>query len=207
MPQNLLLSQIVSTASTTFNRYGIKSVSMDYIASQLGISKKTLYEHVSSKEDLIKQILTAKLQQLHSITEQASRSFPDAIADAVQVFKQVSMALKDVNPAMLFDLQKYYPAVFKLYVSFRDEQVTGHLLKNIERGIAQGLYRDDMNVMLIGKVYLHMLEFITDPDLEHVEHSFEERYKQAFLYHMRGICTQKGLQLLNHHQFNIPSEL
>jgi AcrR family transcriptional regulator len=199
LPRNLKIlenetkSDILKTTESLFNQFGIKSVSMDDVASKLGVSKKTLYKYYNSKDELVKEVLLNKLGTFHGCIIQIQTD-GDAIDEVLSVFKNVSEVMSKNNPVMIYDLKKYYPKAFSLFEEFRNQKIREHFLNNLKRGVAEGLYRKNVNGELLARIYFNIIEFISGPDLVEIEPDFRKRYSEVFVYHLRGICSEKGLE-------------
>jgi hypothetical protein len=190
------LANILSVTEDLFNKFGIKSVSMEDVCAELAMSKKTLYQHFPSKEALIKKVLENKIQQIECSMQQCSTEESSAVEDMFAIFEAVISNFKDHNPILIFDLRKYYPGVYKYFEEFRQKQIGGEFRDNLLKGIAQGVYRTDLNIELIGRLYFTMVEMITGPELVSVEPDFRKRYTAVLAYHLYGICTSKGIIII-----------
>lgn len=170
---------------------------MDDIARELGMSKKTIYQHVSNKADLVYLTLESYLkedrEQLENILTQSSNSIDAMVQMAAYILNQ----LRDFNPYVLHDLQKYYPDSWKKLHDYRYTYFRKRILENLLEGIEQGIYRDDIHAEIISKIYIKGFENLTDQELfPSKTYAFIELYKQFLQYHLHGILTKKGLQLL-----------
>ncbi len=191
------LKNILERTTTLYFKYGIKSVTMDDVARELGISKKTLYQHVKDKGDLVEKVVDIDLAMM---TEQFTRIFnskKNAIEQVLDVNKLINTEIKEVNHSVEFDLRKYYPKVFAKVKKARRQFSLEMNADNIREGIKQGLYRSDIDPDIIAKLYYLKLEALIDTDLFTIE-EFTSRavFHQDFLYHIRGIASEKGLKIL-----------
>lgn len=187
-----IIDKILDASEDAFNRYGIKSVSMDNVAAMLGVSKKTLYLHVSSKEELVKKVLERKLKAVSECVCKPSVK-TNALEEVMMSVTNLILEMRRSNPALLFDLKKYYPSIYKIYLEFRGNMIMENFSMNLRKGIEEGLYRKELNVNIISHLYFTMIEAISDPDFaEDHEMSFEEKYKEVIFYHLHGICSEKG---------------
>jgi TetR/AcrR family transcriptional regulator, cholesterol catabolism regulator len=176
-----LKHNIVLKSRNLFLKYGIKSVAMDDIARELGISKKTLYQHFETKNDLIKSVAEYNLAN-------------DIQMVASHVIEEI-MSIQ--SPTLIFDLQKYYPEMWQLFEHFQNEQISNHIRQNIERGIKEGLYREEVNATIISKIYAGSSLCVIDEKMfSQKEFDKVKLFKEFFVYHIRGLATAKGLKLL-----------
>jgi len=192
--------RILEGAETLFMRYGIKSVTMDDIARELGISKKTLYQHVSNKNDLIGQIFGCRMDEEREEMEAIHREATDAIDELLHIAKSVIRRLRKMSPAALFDLKKYHSAEWKAFETHHQNFIYQMIKRNIERGMEQGVFRTNLNPDIISKLYVGKTSLVADEDLFPLsEYNLEELFRQYILYHIHGIASMKGRQLLSEH--------
>ena len=132
-----------------YNRYGIRSVTMDDVARELGISKKTLYESVKDKADLVEQVMFHNQQ--NNVKKVNSLTSPEinAIEELFLVNYYMNQMMKEQNPSVGYDLRKYYPAIFEQLLARQRESMHNAIRVNLEKGVREGLYRDNMNIGLI----------------------------------------------------------
>lgn len=190
--------RILVTARKLFMRYGIKSVSMDDLASELGISKKTLYKEVANKEDLIKEIIRLDIEMDSFMSFQAIEQGSNALDAMLVMGRYVVKKLRGMPVKVIFELKKYYPSSFQLFEDFHQNFLYEKIKENIEQGIKEGLYREDLNPGVIARLYVRKNLIIVDEDSfpldkYHRDKLFEEHFK----YHIRGIASSKGIELLD----------
>ncbi len=190
--------EVLAQALVTYMKYGIKSLTMDEMARQLGISKKTLYLYAKDKNDLVEQcLLFAHEADCTEIEEIYARN-QDAIVEILEVSRFIVARLRSVHPSIFFDLAKYHPGALKLMHDHKYDVVCGSVVDNLNRGIDQGLYRPKMNVQVIARMYMAMIDHVMAGDLFNgTKYRADEVYTEFFHYHIRGIATTKGLKYLN----------
>jgi AcrR family transcriptional regulator len=189
--------QIVNRSRELFMRYGIKSISMDDIAKELGMSKKTLYQFVENKSDLIEQIFRQKIECEKEAMADIRRQSSDAIEEILKIGKYVIEELRQLSPTTVFDLQKYYRITWKQMDALHQRHVYAIIRENIEWGMQQGLYRGDMNPDIIAKLYVGKTSLVADEDAFPLkEYPLEELFKEYIYYHIHGIASPKGMELL-----------
>jgi AcrR family transcriptional regulator len=183
------LEKIIVESAALFRKYGIRSLSMDDICRELAISKKTIYQYVSNKAELIELILnwiTKNNICLKSETNSEANAIDDLLSFSLIVQEQTN----ESTPAVLFDLQKYYPDVFKRFSAKKNELVFDHLKQNM----LKGLYRTDLDVDLVSHLYVKKLIDTHDVDFINSHHfSFSRVFEVMFDNHIRGISNEKGL--------------
>lgn len=189
--------QLIKQAHQVFMRFGIKSVTMDDMARNLGISKKTLYQHVSDKNDLVTKVLQWDCcVDQESIHEIVSRGL-NAIDENVEIGKFIVERLRSIHPSIHFDLEKYHSEAWKESRRETQKLIVELVSQNLKKGIEQGLYRHDLNIPVIAKVYMSRFDIVFDPEIfPPQEYDFAEVYLEMLRYHIRGIASEQGTKYL-----------
>lgn len=188
---------VISRALDVYMKYGIKSVTMDEMARQLGVSKKTLYSYVSDKNELVKECLLYGHAQDLEVVIQISEAKTNAIEQMLEITRFVLGQLKKVHPSIFFDLNKYHPMAMKLMHDYKYDFILGYVISNLKSGIEQGLYRENINVDIISKIYLANIDHVMTGDIfDDNGYRTDQIYSEFFRYHIRGIASEKGLEYL-----------
>jgi AcrR family transcriptional regulator len=191
------LKNILNKVRFLFMKYGIKSVTMDDVARELGISKKTLYQYVENKNDLLAKIFDMEIADSDCYIEGIDRSKINAIEELFIIHKFLNKILNEYSPSSLYDLKKYYPEFYNKMTLVRREKIYTRIIRNLKKGIEEGLYLDDINTELIAKIQVERTEKTMDNDyLTLDEISTPEIFLEIFKYHIRGIATPKGIKEL-----------
>lgn len=190
--------QIIHKSTELFLNLGFKSVTMDDIASEMGISKKTIYVHFKNKSELV-DATTLNLFMVISKEIDAICDLEKNPVQEIYEIKQVVMNhLKNEKSSPQFQLQKYYPKTFKRLKHKQFEMMQSCVTENLKRGVFMGIYRSNIDVKFISKLYFFSLLSIRDNDLFPLKDTSMQYLLENFLeYHLRGICTEKGLTFLN----------
>lgn len=184
---------ILRTSGTLFRKYGIRSISMDDIAKELGMSKKTLYQYVENKTDLVEKLLNHLISASPACITDESKNL-NAIDVLLQVSVKVREEIKEMNPAIAFDLEKFYPVIYRNFVQGKRDHIYRKIKENLEQGIREGIYRNDVDSDLVAKLYVQKLIDLHNPDfLSSVDFSFEKVFQVMFDNHIRGISNPVGL--------------
>ena len=200
-----LKERIIKEAGTLFYQYGIKSVSMDDLASSLGISKRTLYENFKDKEEVLLTYLTAIRDERNSeIVEEIGRS-----ANIIEVFLYfIEYHKKKELPAAKFyeDIYKYYPRIYKLIQEdVEDKKV--YIRNYLQQGIEQGYIRENLNVDVASfLVEESTYTYIRASYLEKPPFSFQELFFTMMVNFIRGISTNKGIEIIDNYLTNQTNE-
>ncbi len=196
---------IIEKVGELFKKYGIKSVSMDDIAQQLSISKKTLYQYVKDKADLVAKVVNSHHCEEDKKCIEVANSNLNAIDSLIEVSKYLIEMLKGINPPILYDLRKYYPELTKELVVNHKEHVYENIRSNFLKGINEGLYRNDLNPDIITAIYVKRMDDIFFEDDDYLnKFPQHEMFTHLFVYHIRGISSPKGLKYFENRIKNEP---
>ncbi|MEM6965425.1 MAG: TetR/AcrR family transcriptional regulator [Bacteroidota bacterium] len=195
-----LSDRILTKAENLFFKYGVKSISMDDLARQLGISKKTLYQSVENKKDLIMQVFQNHAQKEIEAVAQIRTDTVDAIDEMIGVALYVIPTLRKISPTFIYDIKKYYHDAWNLMEQYNSAEVYRMIKDNIERGKKEEVYRAEINTDIIAKLYVAKCLIIVDEELFPLpDYNKEILLKEHMKYHIRGIATTKGLRMLDKH--------
>lgn len=187
-------SDILERAGEVYQRFGIRSVSMDDLSRRLGISKKTLYTHVSNKEELVEQVMIHRHQQDQRNMEALKPGSGNAIDFLLEMSRKVCLRLIHINPAMIYDLQKYYPDILDQIIHMHHQYYSELFKKNLEEGIKEGLYRQDINKDLTIKLYIGNMQNFFGEELSSLkEMDASDIFRVMFGNHIRSIVSPEGL--------------
>jgi AcrR family transcriptional regulator len=187
---------ILQQSIRMFNRYGIRSISMDDICHELAISKKTLYQFVNNKSELVEHMLAFQGQAVETLFLQVKSLNLNSIDTLLEFSKGLGQLLREfkTNPALEFDLMKYYPDIYKKHIDSRNKAMSKHIKENLRQGIKEELYRNDLNPDLIAGMYIKKMEDILDPDFfPEGKYSYKLIFKTMFVNHIRGISNENGI--------------
>lgn len=177
---------------------------MDDLARELGISKKTLYLHFNDKKDVVIKVIDHIIKaQKCGISDALNKPGTNAIDKLMMMTHFFAEHLKNSNASLTYDLQKYYPDVWDEVIEFKREEVYRHIIDNIETGIREGLYNDDMNYEIIARAYVSRMEmYQTDLWQPLDKYPLPEVFHTLFIYHIRGIASKKGMNYLEKNMVN-----
>ncbi len=190
--------KIIQTASTLYRKFGIKSVTMDDVARECMISKKTLYKYVNDKIDLLTQTFRFEFDFQIKRFKSLSEKKINAIEEVFEIHKNLIAMLKTHNPSLEYEMDKYYPVIHKELTEKKSEHVYKMMLLNLNKGIEEGLYYNDIDVELIAKQrVIFQVQKVENSVVSYQEFLKPKAMKQMFKYHLRAICSPKGLEILN----------
>lgn len=191
------MKDIILKVTQLYMKYGIRSVTMDDVARELGISKKTLYQHFRDKDELVQKVVENYMNWMHTGIEKSQEGTGNAIENLLHMSRIMSQLLKQVNLSVTYDLQKYYPRIWTKIVMSRRDHIFQQVKENMLQGMNEGLYRTDLDVEILAHLYLFRIENSQLFELmEEKKFSFENVFKTIFIYHIRGIANRKGIEYL-----------
>ncbi len=190
--------KIILKSTELFLNFGFKSVTMDDIANAIGISKKTIYQHFSNKTMLV-EVTTMQLFEFisHGIDSICGLN-KNPIEELYDIKRFVMEHLKDEKSSPQYQLKKYYPKIYSTLKQKQFEVMYECVNKNLSHGVNKGLYRDTINIEFITRIYFNSMLAIKDTDLFPLKIFSMNMLMDNYLeYHLRGICTDKGVEKLN----------
>ncbi len=189
--------KILQGAEALFMRYGFKSITMDDISREMGISKKTLYQYFTDKHDLVNQAIENHLNIEQEYCLNLVKNEKDPIAFLLAISDNFGNEAKHINSAVLFDLRKYFKEAWDKIDAYSKEFIYGQILQNLIDGKAKGYYRAEINERVIALYYVNMVQFMVNPENYQKEvRDFHVVHSELVIYHLRGILTEKGLKQL-----------
>ena len=181
-----------------YNKFGIKSVTMDDVARELGISKKTLYECIEDKSDLVMHVMEM-VNRFHAekLNEITLRGL-NAIEELFEVNRYMTQMVREQNPTLSYDMQKYYPELHKSLMQEQRQRMHDAIRQNLLKGIGEGLYRKEMNVEIISRLHMTRMEYRYRQDVYQLNDiDSREVMQEIFIYHLHGIANDNGIKILN----------
>ena len=188
---------IVKKATEMFMSLGFKSVTMDDIANELGISKKTIYQHFCNKHDLVEASTLSVFETVSCGIDGIREMGKNSIEEIFIIRSFMMQHLNNESASPFYQLQKFFPKIFSCLRTKQLEKVNGCMKDNLQKGIDNGLYRDNIDIDFISRIYFTGLTGIKDQDIYPATmFNANDLTKQFLEYHLRGIVTEKGLVIL-----------
>jgi AcrR family transcriptional regulator len=180
-----------------FMRFGIKSITMDDVAADLGISKKTLYQMVESKDDLVIKVLEHHISREKTDCLNLASKATNAIDEIFILLDSNSQEIAQMKTNIINDLQKYHRQAWDLIQKFHFDFVFKVFRENLQRGRKEGLYREDFDIDILAKLHLATAFNLFDPQLfPDGAVSKVTVFKEYMLHYLHGIVSPKGLTYL-----------
>jgi TetR/AcrR family transcriptional regulator, cholesterol catabolism regulator len=194
--------RIKQKADELFRRYGIKSVTMDEIANQLGVSKKTIYHSFSDKNELVDEVIADILKYNKDCCKSYRLNSQNAIHEVFQAMEMLQIMFDNMNPVILYDIERNHPATYKKFTEYKYKFLYELVKENIERGKKEELYRSDIETEVVVKVRLETMLMPFNEDIfPKNKFSLATLQQQLIEYFLFGIASMKGYKLiLKYHQ-------
>lgn len=188
---------LLEQAQRLFMRLGIKSMTMDDVATQLRISKKTLYEHFADKNDLVEQVVAVVCRHHRSTIDAICQRGLNAIDENQEITRFIVAQIGGVHPSVQFDLQKYHPKAWSILDETERTDIHRCVSGNLRKGVRDGLYREDLDIEVITRLYIARMDATWDGHVFPPERfSIPDVLWKHFEYHIRGIASRKGIEYL-----------
>jgi TetR/AcrR family transcriptional regulator, cholesterol catabolism regulator len=189
--------RILAKSADLFMRYGIRSITMDEIATTLGISKKTIYQFFTDKDDLVFAVIEQEIGKNEDECLQYRNEASDAIHEIFLAVEDLEELLAYTNPLMLYDLEKYHPRAFQKIKEYKYQFLYDATTENLRRGIEEGLYRKDIQKDIVAKSRVEAAFLVFNADLfPHSRYSMSEVNFELALLFMHGVATENGKKLI-----------
>jgi AcrR family transcriptional regulator len=194
------LMHILQKVRLLYRKYGIRSVTMDDVSHELGISKKTLYQYVRDKDELVHKVVEMEIADRQEKMMITCTDQQNAIEQLLEIARCISIMLKDYSAASEYDLRKYYPDLYVKVRDLRRNHIYRFIIDNLNKGKTEGLYREEINEEIISKLNVSVIDGMVDNEVVTISEFMDQRFfNEFFIYHIRGIVNAKGLVFLESH--------
>lgn len=188
---------IIIKAGELFVKYGIKSMTMDDIAREMGVSKKTLYQFVENKKDLVKKVMHLHIHNQQDCICEMHTAKGNAIDKLMEIGAFVNQHMRTLHPSVIFDLKKYHPEAWGYLNKHKEEFIYTTIKSNLEEGMSEGLYREDLKPDLVARLYMGMTNALIDQESFPADQfSKEELHNEMTKYHIRAVLSKKGIEYI-----------
>ena len=187
--------RIIEAASDLFRKYGVKSVTMDDIANDISVSKKTIYQFFKDKNAIVTTSTRHMLEEEERVMQEIIAHSKDVMDELIRTIEHFKKFMRLINPALLIDLEKFHTDAWNVYQEFKEECFKRNLTNSINRGIKEGFFRDDFNVDILAKLRMAEVELAFDQKVfPHHQYDLYEIQLQFTEHFILGISTIKGFE-------------
>lgn len=193
--------RIKQKADELFRRYGIKSITMDEIASQLGVSKKTIYQSFADKNQLVDEVIMEMLANNKVNCCKSIDNAENAVHEVFLTMESMEKMFMNLNPAFVFDIERGNPATYKKFLDFKYDFIFGIIKKNILRGKQEELYRENINEDMVAKFRIETMMMPFKGEIfPRNQFPLMTLHQELIEYHLYAMVTLKGYKLINKYQ-------
>ena len=193
--------RILQTAERMFFKFGIRSVTMDDIAGELGISKKTIYQLFEDKDAIVHQVA---LQSFECDKIEYERIYQEAKNPVDEIFRNeefMRQSFAEMHPSVILDFKKYYPKIWLFFQEHKESFIKKTIQRNLEEGVQQGFYRAEIDTDFLAKMRIEVIELGFNTEIFPSEkYNFIDVQLKLTDHFLHGILTTKGLQLFNEYK-------
>jgi TetR/AcrR family transcriptional regulator, cholesterol catabolism regulator len=197
--------KLLKGADELFMKYGLRSVSMDDIARHLGVSKKTIYQHFADKDEVVVSVAKSLMAKQKDQFEVIASSSKNAVEEMVKISFCLKEDMKNINPSVLFDMQKYHQAAWNEWLNFKQKYIRQNIIRSLKKGIAEGYCRDDINLNILAVMRLEQVQMAFDNSIfPRDQFNIPEVQAQLFDHFIYGVFTEKGKKLYEKYKIQNP---
>ena len=190
--------RIIVESSNLFKRYGIRSITMDQIAENLGISKRTIYEIFSTKDDLLNACITYGMDEGKKTSQEILKNSANILEAFLLHIKKNIEAMNSISPLFMLDAMKFHSKVFKNKMKEREVSAYNHIVDFIKAGKAEGYFRPQINEDIVSKLIIEQFKIIGNDNLFPPDkYSKSEIFENIAVNFLRGIASIKGLGIID----------
>jgi AcrR family transcriptional regulator len=191
-------NRIVSGARELFFRYGVKSITMDEVAKNLGISKKTIYQFFEDKDELVYIVAKDHMAETEGVMKKITEIASDPIDEVLKISQHLRVIFQNINPSLLMEIQKHHAKAWKAFSDHKEKCIHSSLIQNLKSGIEKGLYRNEIDVEILSRLRLEEIQMSFNPLIFPTPKFNIQKVQLQFIEHfLYGICTLKGHKLIN----------
>ncbi|MGF1924340.1 MAG: TetR/AcrR family transcriptional regulator [Bacteroidia bacterium] len=196
---------IVIETGKLFSKYGCKSVTMDDIAKHLGMSKRTIYQHFADKDELVSVLVDKKLTSYSDEIIAYEDEGADAIEEVFLGVVHIDECLDTLNAKLFHELQKYHHHAWLKFKNFKEDRWSAGIVKNIKRGIREGLYRSDINIDILTELRIDQGTSVFNQTERYKlsKYTVREVMIEITTHFLQGICSTKGKRLIEHYRMQL----
>ena len=192
---------IITAAEDLFIRYGFKRVTMDDIAREMAISKKTIYQFFKDKNEMVCAATEEHLQKEEYQMDQLEKESENVIDFLVKITGMIRGHLSKVNPCAIMDLQKYYPEGWTIFLHYKKKVFLQTVVRTLKKGQQEGYFRADLNPEVIAILRIEQVQMCFDERVfPRNQFDMTDVQLQVFRQFIEGIMTPKGRDLLNEYK-------
>ena len=191
--------KIIEAAALMFRTYGIRAVTMDMLANELGISKRTIYEKFRDKDEILAGVLKWMAVKQREAFVKVFDESENVIAAIFKLFEMMSEHFRNMSPAFRLDMEKYHNGLVKDLIVNDELPYSNNNTEMLKRGIKEGVFRKDIDISLTNQCLIEVLRLPGEKNIFRPENNSRNVFRDFYVNYLRGISTPKGLELINYY--------
>ena len=189
--------RILQKASDLFMRYGIRSITMDEIATQLGISKKTIYQFFTDKDEMVEGVVDSHIRENEEKCRRFQSVSENAVIEILMAVDETEEMLKAMNPLIMYDLEKHHPKSHRKFWDHIHRFMYKMIRENLQRGISENLYREIVHQDIVCRHRLESAFMCFNQDIfPHNRYKITEVVRELSMLYLNSIATDRGRELI-----------
>ena len=189
--------RILGKAHELFNRFGFRRVTMDEIALKSGMSKKTIYQSFTNKDELVDAFVEEHIKKIVVTCEENCARAENAVHEIFLNIDLIQELTSEMHPIVLEEMEKFFPAVFTKFFRLKNNYLFNKVQKNLEKGIEEGFFRQELNVDVITKFRIETMFIPFDQDVfPYGRYNLAEVEIETLELYLYGISTGEGQKLI-----------
>lgn len=195
---SIMREKIIHKSVELFLNLGFKSVTMDDIANEMGISKKTIYVHFPNKTKLVETVTFTLFETICNGIDGICSTSNNPIEELYAIKMFVMQHLNNEKTSPQYQLKKYYPQIYDILKSKQFDKMQDSVSESLQQGVNTGVFRNTIDVDFISRMYFNGMTGIKDNSIFPQEKFNMDYLMESYLeYHLRAIVTEKGMTILN----------
>ena len=193
--------RIIEEAAQLFRTYGIKTVTMDMLATRMGISKRTIYEVFKDKDELLRGVITSMTIKQKELMEKILGESENVIEAIFKMLDLMSAHFRNMSPAFLLDMKRFHNKILNKVDEANELPYYRDNSEILLRGIKEGLFREDIDINITNKCLVEVTRLANDKDASSPDSMMnEDMIRNIYINYLRGISTLKGLELITFYE-------
>lgn len=190
--------RILEKAADLFMRYGIRSITMDEIAAQLGISKKTIYQFFTDKDEMVEAVVDEEMKENENACREFKVNAEDAVQEIFLAMEDMQEMLKTMNPQLIYDLEKHHPGAYRRLKQYKYHFLYTMIRENLERGIKEEIYRSGLNLDITTRHRIETAFMIFNQDaFPQNKFPMNQTCQELALLYLHSIINSRGKKLID----------
>lgn len=189
--------RILLKSGELFRRFGIRAVTLDEIAQNLGISKKTIYQFFDDKDALVDAVMMAEFESNYQECMNCASNSKNAIDEIFNLMHNMEEDFRNLNPIVIFDMKKFHFKTFEKFQTHMHQNLVQMVAANLNRGIEEGYYRPELDIEIVSRFRMSSMWLLFDPEVfPPQKFQLSAVFKEVLELFLYGLVNAKGYKLI-----------